>query len=76
MDSLNELSYVWESDKDNYILWNHERGYSILCIEGKELSFLLIEDDELHHAVVTKMLESGNVVYNSIDELQEILGMK
>lgn len=76
MDSLNELSYVWESDKDNYILWHHDRRYNILCIKGKELGFLLIEDDELHHAVVTKMLESGNVVCNSIEEIDEALGMK
>ena len=76
MDSLNELSYVWESDKDNYVLLNDEMGYAIFCIEGKELSFLLIEDDALYDAVVAKMLENGNVVYNSRDELHEALGMK
>ena len=76
MDSLNELSYIWESDKDKYVLVNDEIGYGILCIEGKELEFLLIEDNELYHAVVAKMLENGNVVYNSTDELHEALGMK
>ena len=76
MDSLNELSYIWESDKDNYVLVNDEIGCDIFCIEGKEFSFLLIEDNELHHAVVAKMLESGNVVCNGIDEIDEALGMK
>ena len=76
MDSLNEFSDIWESDKDNYVLVNDEIGRSIFCIEGKELKFLLIEDNELYHAVVDKMLESGNVVYNSMDELDEALGMK
>ena len=27
MDSLNELSYIWESDKDNYVLLKDEIGY-------------------------------------------------
>ena len=76
MDSLNELSYIWESDKDNYVLLKDEIGYDFFCIEGKELGYLLIEDNELADAVVAKMLESGNVVCNGINELDEALGMK
>lgn len=76
MDALNEYSYMWESDKDKYVLLNDELGNSILYLNGKEIMFFLIEDDVLVDSIITKMLESGNKVYNSISELQEYVGIK
>lgn len=70
MDALNEYSYIWESDKDKYALLNDELDISILYLNEKEVMFFLIEDDELSDSIIAKMLESGNKVYNSIDELQ------
>lgn len=76
MDALNEYSYIWESDKDKYVLLNDELDISILYLNEKEVMFFLIEDDELSDSIITKMLESGNKVYNSIDELQVAIGIK
>ena len=35
--------------------------------------FFLIEDDTLVDLIISKMLENGNKVYNSIEELQEAI---
>ena len=76
MDALNEYSYIWGEDKDKYALLKDELGNSILSINGKELMFLLIEDDTMADLVIAKMLECGNKVYNSIAELKEAVGSK
>lgn len=76
MDALNEYSYIWESDKDKYVLLNDELDISILYLNEKEVMFFLIEDDELSDSIIAKMLESGNKVYNSIDELQVAIDIK
>lgn len=76
MDTLNEYSYIWGPDIDKYVLVKDELGDSIFSINGKELMFLLIEDDIVADAVIAKMLECGNKVYNSIAELQEAVGFK
>lgn len=76
MDELNEFSYMWESEKDKYVLLNDELGNSILYINGKEIMFVLIEDDVLDDLIINKMIENGNKVYNNIVELQETVGIK
>ncbi|MBD5394289.1 MAG: hypothetical protein HDR71_08450 [Lachnospiraceae bacterium] len=73
MDRLNEHSYIWESDKDRYVLLKDNLEYDIFYINEKELMFFLIEDDTLADLIVNKMLENGNKVYNSIEELQEAI---
>ena len=73
MDVLNEHSYIWESDKDRYVLLKDNLEYDIFYINEKELMFFLIEDDTLADLIVNKMLENGNKVYNSIKELQEAI---
>ena len=73
MDVLNEHSYIWESDRDRYVLVKDELEYDIIFINEKELMFFLIEDDTLADLIINKMLENGNKVYNSIKELQEAI---
>lgn len=76
MNALNEYSYIWETEKDNYVLLNDGFGDSILFINGKEVLFFLVEDDALADSIIAKMLESGNQVYNSIAELQEAINIE
>lgn len=76
MDALNEYSYIWGVDKDKYVLLKDEFGMSILSINGKEIMFLLIEDDIVADSVIAKMLEYGNKVYNSITELKEAINIR
>lgn len=74
MNTLSEYSYIWEADKDKYVLLNDELGSSILFINDREIMFFLIEEDALVDSIIAKMLENGNKVYNSITELQEAIG--
>ena len=70
MNMLDEYSYIWQTDKDKYVLLNDELGNSILFIKEKEIMFFLIEDDALLDLIISKMMEHGNKIYNSIAELQ------
>ena len=71
MNLLEEYSYIWQTDKDKYVLLRDELGNSILFIKGKEIMFFLIEDDALHELIISKMMEHGNKIYNSIAEIQK-----
>ena len=67
---LDEYSYIWQTDKDKYVLLNDELGNSILFIQEKEIMFFLIEDDALLE-LISKMIEHGNKKYNNIAEIQK-----
>ena len=43
MNLLEEYSYIWQTDKDKYVLLRDELGNSILFIKGKEIMFFLNE---------------------------------
>lgn len=68
---LDEYSYIWQTDKDKYVLLNDELGNSILFIQEKEIMFFLIEDDALLELIISKMIEHGNKKYNNIAEIQK-----
>jgi hypothetical protein len=76
MNMLDEYSYIWQTDKDKYVLLNDELGNSILFIKEKEIMFFLIEDDALLDLIISKMMEHGNKIYNSIAELQKDIGIR
>lgn len=73
MKNVNEYSYIWEEDKEKYVLVSDEYGDCIFEIGGTELMFLLIEDDALAELIVENMIKNGNKVYKSIIELKEDL---
>lgn len=75
MNLLEEYSYIWQTDKDKYVLLSDELGNSILFIKGKEIMFFLLEDDALHELIISKMMEHGNRIYNSIAEIQKDIGI-
>ena len=35
----------------------------------------MIEDDALHELIISKMMEHGNKIYNSITEIQKDIGI-
>lgn len=76
MNMLDEYSYIWQADKDKYVLLNDELGNSILFIKEKEIMFFLVEDDALLDLIISKMMEHGNKIYNSIAELQKDIGIR
>lgn len=75
MSMLDEYSYIWQTDKDKYVLLNDELGISIIFIKKKEMMFFLVEDDALLNLIISKMMEHGNKIYNSIVELQKDIGI-
>ena len=63
---MDNYSYLWNEKKMNYALVKSDLGYGI--VNKKEQAMLLICDDELEQEIVAKMLESGNKVYDSINQ--------
>lgn len=70
MNKLSEYSYIWETDKEKYVLVDDDLGRSIFFIKDKEIMFFLLEDDDLLDMIICKMIESGNKKYSSVTELQ------
>ena len=70
MNKLSEYSYIWETDKEKYVLVDDDLGRSIFFIKDKEIMFFLLEDDDLLDRIICKMIESGNKIYSSVTELQ------
>lgn len=63
---IDDYSYLWKEEKENYVLVNTRFGYSI--INKRERNMLLVCDDELDRELVKKMLENGNAIYEDINE--------
>ena len=76
MNGLDEYSNIWQTDKYKLVLLSDDLGNSILFIKEKKIMFVLIEDDEVHDMIISKMLENGNKIYNNIAELQKDIGLK
>ncbi len=62
--NLDDYSYLWTTDKDDFVLVNTECGYGI--VNKKKQLFLLISDDELADQLIQRMLAEGNKKYDSI----------
>lgn len=68
-EDLKSFSHIWEEDKKKYVLLHDENGYSIFCIEGEKIMFCLIEDEYIFDAVIEKMQEHGNQIYENIADI-------
>ena len=64
--NTSNFNYLWKAEKENWVLIKSGKGY---CIINKSTQMaLLVENDELEKALITKMLECGNKIYDTIDE--------
>lgn len=63
---MEEHKYLWTTEKDDWVLVNTVYGYGI--VNKKEQSMLMVSDLDLKEKLVNKMLESGCMVYDSLDE--------
>lgn len=61
---ITKYSYIWEDEKEDWVLVDSEDGYCIVNIKSQGM--LLISNDELENAIVDKMEEAGNKKYSSI----------
>lgn len=75
MNELEKHKDIWGVDREKYVLVVDELGEDIFYIKGKEIMFVLIEDDVLHDSIVCKMKEFGNKKYNSLMELKTAIGV-
>lgn len=64
--NIDKYKYLWELEKADWVLINTEYGYGI--VNKKTQMALLVSDDMLEAAIIDKMLESGNDVYENIDD--------
>ncbi|MGX8714526.1 MAG: hypothetical protein ACSW8A_02115 [Lachnospiraceae bacterium] len=64
--NINDYSYLWTSEKEDWVLVNTEFGYGIVNIKSQMA--LMISDEELENAIIEKMKSSGNRIYNDINE--------
>lgn len=64
--NLEEYKYLWEDQKEDWVLVKSETLYFI--INKRTQMALLISDDSLNQAVIRKMLESGNKIYDDIED--------
>ena len=62
--NIDEFNFLWTKEKDESVLVYTEYGY---CIVNKlNQTVLSISDEEIYQAVVKKMLDAGNKVYDNI----------
>lgn len=64
--NLDEFKHMWESEKDDWVLVNTKYGYAV--VNKRTQMALLVSDDELEKAVIRRMLEEGNRIYDNITD--------
>lgn len=64
--NIDEHKYLWQEEKEDWVLVKSEDNYFI--INKRTQMVLLVSDEELDQALIQKMLDSGNKVYNDIEE--------
>ncbi len=71
MDNVLEYAYMWNQEKDRYVLVKDELGESIFEMTEKEIMYCLIEDEKVQREVVKIMEREGNETFYSMAELIE-----
>lgn len=71
MDNVLEYAYMWNEEKDRYVLVKDELGKGIFEITEKEIMYCLIEDETVLREVVKIMEREGNQTFYSMAELKE-----
>ncbi len=64
---ISRYEYLWKNEKEKYVLVKSSKGFGIINILEKTM--LVIEDSKLEDEIISKMLEHGNKVYNSISNI-------
>lgn len=76
MDNVLEYAYMWNQEKDRYVLVKDELGESIFEMTEKEIMYCLIEDEKVQREVVKIMEREGNETFYSMEELIEYFEKK
>lgn len=63
--NIDAYKYLWEEEKEDWVLVNTEYGYVI--VNKRTQSALLLSDDALEDEIVQKMKNAGNKEYDDIN---------
>lgn len=63
---VDNYSYLWKEEKEDYVLVRTRFGYSI--VNKRKRNMLLVCDDELNEKLVEKMLKNGSTIYEDINQ--------
>ena len=66
MMDIERYSYLWISEKDDWVIVDSEHGRGI--INKKDKMMLLVEDDALAKALADRMIREGCSIYKSIND--------
>lgn len=66
MINIDEYKYLWDSEKDDWVLVSTSFGYGI--VNKKNQSVLVVSDEALELALIERMLAEGNKKYADINE--------
>lgn len=64
--NLDEFKHMWEEEKNDWVLVNTKYGYAV--VNKRTQMALLVSDDDLEEAVIHRMLEEGNLIYDNIND--------
>ena len=62
--NINEYSYLWTTEKEDYVLVETEFGYGI--VNKKKQMVLSVSNEELEAKLIQKMQIEGNKTFSNI----------
>lgn len=66
MINIEGYNYLWDSEKDDWVLVSTSFGYGI--VNKRNQSVLAVSDEDLESALIERMLTEGNRKYADINE--------
>lgn len=63
---ISDYEYLWNEDKEDYVLLRVEEDY--LIIDRVHQMVLLIEDDDMSDRVIAKMIDEGNLIFDTLEQ--------
>ena len=63
---ISDYEYLWNENKEDYVLLRVDDDYMI--IDRVLQMVLLIEDDDISDRVIAKMIDEGNLIFDTLEQ--------
>lgn len=63
---ISDYENLWNEDKEDYVLLRVDDDYMI--IDRVLQMVLLIEDDDISDRVIAKMIDEGNLIFDTLEQ--------
>ncbi len=63
---ISDYEYLWNENKEDYVLLRVDDDYMI--IDRVLQMVLLIEDDDMSDRVIAKMIDEGNLIFDTLEQ--------